>query len=259
MVKPVLKENETFVEKLAARQTVLGVFVVSGEAAVSEILGYAGFDFIVIDTEHSPNDNDAVLSHIRAAEISGLTAIVRVTKNDPSLILRALDNGAGGVLVPQVNTAEEARQAVRAARYTPAGERGIAGVVRAARYGFIPMNEYLSASVKKVQVIVQVEHIDAVKNLDEILAVDGVDGIFIGPTDLSQSMGITGQFNNPVLRDTISSIINRVKATDKWLGIFCINSADAKDWESKGVPFLAMGTDTMLFAQAARDIVRQMK
>lgn len=242
-------------EKLAQRQPAIGTFVLTGEPAITEIFGYADFDFVIIDTEHSPNDINAVVNHIRAAQVSGLSPLVRVTKNDPSLILRALDSGAGGVVVPQVNSAAEAKAAVAAARYGPAGERGVAGIVRAARFGFTPFADYLKQA-NQALVIVQIEHIDAVANLDEILAVEGVDGIFIGPTDLSQSMGITGQFNNQSLREVIGQVFEQAKATDKWIGIFCVNAADAREWAAKGAVLLTIGTDTMLIAQAARELKR---
>jgi 4-hydroxy-2-oxoheptanedioate aldolase len=119
------------------------------------------------------------------------------------------------------------------------------------------MGQYIENANKQIQVIVQIEHIDAVQNLEEILAVEGINGIFIGPTDLSQSMGMTGQFNNPALRDVISRVIARTKASDKWIGIFCVNAADAKSWADKGAVLLTIATDTMLIAQAARELKRQ--
>lgn len=236
-----------------------GMFTLLGEPALVEMIGYAGLDFVVIDTEHSGNTMEQVGNMVRAAEVAGTTAIVRVTSNSPELILRALDSGAGGVLVPQVNTAEEASAAVRAARYAPKGERGIAGVVRAARYGFISMPDYLEGANRENLVIVQIEHIDAVKNLESILAVEGVDGIFIGPTDLSQSMGITGQFNNPELRRTIHSVIEKARLTDKWTGIFCLNAEDAAYWKAAGVRLLTIATEGMIFAAALRSLKKQIE
>ena len=194
-----------------------------------------------------------------AAEVAGTTPIVRVTANSQELILRALDSGAGGVLVPQVNTAKEAAAAVLAARYAPEGERGFAGVVRAARYGFIPLPDYVAGANRENLVITQVEHVDAVKNLDAILAVEGIDGIFIGPADLSQSMGITGQFNDPELRRTIHSVIEKTRRTDKWAGIFCLNAEDAAYWKAAGAQFLTIATEGMIFAAALRSLKAQLK
>jgi len=235
-----------------------GTFATLGEPGFVEMIGYSGLDFVVIDTEHSGNTMEQVGNMVRAAELSGTTPIVRVTANSPELILRALDVGAGGVLVPQVNTAAEAERAVRAARYAPQGERGVAGIVRAARYGFIPMPNYLIGANRENLVITQVEHIDAVKNLDDILLVEGVDGVFIGPTDLSQSMGITGQFNDPELRRTIHSIIEKTRRTDKWAGIFCLNAEDAVYWKAAGAQFLTIATEGMIFSAALRRLQEQL-
>lgn len=236
-----------------------GVFSVLGEPATVEMMGYAGLDFTVIDTEHSNNTMEQVGNMLRAADVSGITSIVRVTANSPELILRALDAGAGGILVPQVNTREAATAAVRAARYYPDGERGIAGVVRAARYGFIPLPEYLSGANRENLVITQVEHVEAVKNIDAILTVEGIDGIFVGPTDLSQSMGITGQFSDPELRRVIHWVIEKTRRTDKWAGIFCLNAEDAAYWKAAGAQLLAIGTEGMVVASALRSLNQQIR
>lgn len=239
---------------IAEGGSAFGTFAMLGEPALVEMIGYAGLDFVLIDTEHSGNTTEQVGNLVRAAELSGITPIVRVTTNSHELILRALDAGAAGVLVPQVNTAAEAAAAVRAARYAPQGERGVAGVVRAARYGFVPMADYLKDSNRENLVITQVEHIDAVKNLESILAVEGIDGIFIGPTDLSQSMGITGQFNDPELKKTIHSVIDKTRRTNKWAGIFCLNAEDAAYWKAAGAQFLTIATEGMIFGAAVRKL-----
>lgn len=256
MTKAILGKNQVK-QKLANGTAVNGTFVVTAEAALTEMLGYAGFDFIIIDSEHAPNHTMEIQQHIRAAEISGLTPIVRVTTNEPSLILRALDLGAGGVLVPQVNTAAEAEAAVCAAKYGPEGTRGMAGVVRAARYGFVGSAEYIRHAKEETLVITQVEHIEAVRNLDAILAVEGLDGVFIGPTDLSQSMGLAGQFQNPELRAVMEDVISRTLNSGKWVGSFCLDAEDARYWRSKGVKFLAIGTEGMLFAAAVKSVIGQ--
>jgi 4-hydroxy-2-oxoheptanedioate aldolase len=242
---------------IAGGGSAYGTFVLLGEPALVEMIGYAGFDFVVIDTEHSGNTMEQVGTMVRAAELAGTTPVVRVTANSPEYILRALDAGAGGVLVPQVNTAAEAAAAVRAARYAPLGERGVAGVVRAARYGFISVPDYLTGANRENLVITQVEHMDAVRNLDSILAVEGVDGIFIGPADLSQSMGITGQFNNPGLRQTMHAVIEKTRRTDKWAGIFCLDAEDAAYWKAAGANLLAIATESMIFASALRSLKKQ--
>jgi 4-hydroxy-2-oxoheptanedioate aldolase len=242
---------------IAEGSSVYGMFAMLGEPALVEMMGYAGLDFVVIDTEHSGNTMEQAGALVRAAEISGITPIMRVTENSPGMILRALDAGAGGVLVPQVNSAREATAAVRAARYAPQGERGLAGVVRAARYGFIPLPTYLAGTNRENLVITQVEHIDAVKNLEEILAVEGLDGIFVGPTDLSQSMGITGKFADPELRRVIHGVIEKTRRTDKWAGIFCLDADDAAYWKAAGAQFLTIATESMIFASGMRRLAKQ--
>ena len=242
---------------IAEGNSAYGMFAMLGEPALVEMMGYAGLDFVVIDTEHSGNTMEQAGDLVRAAEISGITPMMRVTENSPGIILRALDAGAGGVLVPQVNSAEEAAAAVRAARYAPQGERGLAGVVRAARYGFIPLPTYLAGANRENLVITQVEHVDAVKNLDEILAVEGLDGIFVGPTDLSQSMGITGKFADPELRRVSHGVIEKTRRTDKWAGIFCLDADDAAYWKAAGAQFLTIATESMIFASGMRRLAKQ--
>lgn len=244
--------------KILAGETVYGTFALLSEPALVEMIGYAGMDFVLIDTEHSPNTTEQVTNMLRAADAAQTTSLVRVTTNSPELILRALDSGAGGVLVPQVNTAVEAAAAVRSARYAPQGERGLAGIVRAARYGFTPLPEYLRNSNEEKIVLTQVEHVDAVKNLDSILNVEGLDGIYIGPADLSQSMGCTGNFQDPDFRKTIHSVIEKTRRAGKWAGIFCTDVADAVHWRSAGVQFITLGSDSMLFASALRSAMQEL-
>ncbi len=245
-------------EKLA-RGAVNGTMVLTHAPASVEMLGYAGFDYAIIDTEHGANDIAEVETMIRAAEVSGLTALVRVTKNDPAHILRAMDVGARGVLVPQVNSAAEADRAVRAVKYYPRGDRGLAGIVRAARYGFQPLDRYMADANDNTLVIVQAEDIRAVGALDEILAVDGVDGVLVGPADLSHSMAMPGRFDDPEFTRAVHSIVDRTVRSGKIAGMFCFDAAQARYWRELGVRMLCVGSDTMLFAGAARALARDLK
>ncbi|HMM20572.1 MAG TPA: aldolase/citrate lyase family protein [Selenomonadales bacterium] len=245
-------------DKIARGDTVRGVFVVTGTPANVEILGYAGLDFVILDMEHASTGSGEVEHLIRAAEIGGIAPIVRVSKNDPALILRALDSGACGILVPQVNSATEAEQAVQAARYAPLGGRGLAGIVRAARYGFSPLSDYVSSANRRTLVIVQAEDRRAVENLEAILAVEGVDGVFVGPADLSQSLGRTGQFDHPEVNRIFADVIGKIAGSDKFAGMFCTGADDAKRWQGLGARMLAVGSDTMLLGQAARELVREL-
>ncbi|NLP42810.1 MAG: hypothetical protein GX348_11655 [Veillonellaceae bacterium] len=246
-------------EMLLTKAAAVGTFLFSSETANIEMLGYGGFDFIIIDTEHSLNGIHNLAGLIRAAEVTGIVPIVRVMENKPALITKVLDSGAGGVLIPRVNTPEQAALAVKAAKYGPQGERGLAGIVRAAHYGFTPLKEYTAAQNSNSLVIVQIEDIAALDKVDEILAVEGVDGIFVGPADLSQSMGISGEFDNPEFKKVVKDVIRRGSQSGKITGIFSPTVKDAKLWQREGANFLAVGSDTMLFAQAVRTTIASMK
>lgn len=238
-------------------QTAVGSFIFTREPICAEILGYAGFDFLLIDTEHTPNTSTEVVNLVRAAQISGAEPVVRVRDNDPALILQALDVGAKGIIVPHVNSEQEAKAVVCAAKYSPAGKRGLAGIVRAAEYGFMSCEEYIAAANKNTFIMVQVEDVEAVDNLDGILSVEGIDGIFIGPMDLSQSMGITGQYEHPQFYNTVLAVISRSRKAGKHVAIFCANTEDAKRWEKVGANVLTIASDTMFLAQAAKNMLQE--
>lgn len=246
-------------EKLRNGQNVYGTFAFAGEPAFVEIMGRAGLDFVLIDTEHTPNPVERVEHLIRAAEASGITPLVRVNNNHHTPILTALDAGARGIVVPSVNTAEQAQAVVRSARYAPQGERGLAGIVRAAHYGFTPLADYVERANEETLIMVQVEHVEAVRNLDEILAVDGIDAIFIGPMDLSQSMGLTGQLEHPEFRRTIHDIITRGRAAGKEVAIFCVSAEDAAYWRNAGATILTIGAEVTLFASAVKDLMTKLE
>ena len=236
-----------------------GTFILSGEPAIVEILGYAGYDFVFIDTEHALNDAHNLPELIRAADSAGIIPFVRVAENTPSRILRALDIGAAGILVPHVNTAEEAAAAVKAAKYFPHGERGLAGVVRAARYGYSSLDEYMKAQNDFTAVIVQIEDVAALPNVEAILAVPGVSGILVGPADLSQSMGIPGQFSDPEFRAAVTKVIQTASRLNKIASTFSFDAKDAQHWRSVGVNLLSVSADTILFAKAARNLLNELQ
>lgn len=240
-------------------RTVKGSFICTREPACVEILGYAGFDFVLIDTEHAPNTATEVINLVRAAEAADIEPVVRVRANDPTLILQALDVGAKGILVPRVNTAVEAQAVVQAAKYGPAGERGLAGIVRAAKYGFTPGGEYVTDANSNIFIMVQVEELEAVDNLDDILSVEGIDAIFIGPVDLSQSMGLTGQFNHPDFQRTVENIISRATTAGKPVAMFCLDGKNGKQREKAGVSILTVASDTMLLAAAAKQLKQDLE
>lgn len=199
-------------EKINSRVLTLGSWITLGHPAIAEIMARAGFDWLVVDLEHSVISIDMAGDLIRTIDLCGVAPLVRLTSNDPNQIKRVMDAGAHGIVVPMVNTPAEATQAVAATRYAPKGTRGV-GLARAQGYG-VDFQDYLNWQSDGPVVIVQIEHKDAVDRLEEILAVPGVDGFIIGPYDLSCSMGIPGQFEQP----EFISAMTHIRETGKRLG-----------------------------------------
>jgi len=195
--------------KIINNKLTVGSWITIGNPTVAEILSNAGYDWLVIDLEHTTISLDQAGDLIRIIDLSGSVPLVRLTSNDENQIKRVMDAGAKGVIVPMVNSSEDAKLAVAATRYAPLGNRGV-GLARAQGYGtsFNDYFEWQSDVDNGPIVVVQIEHIEAVKNLEEILCVDGVDAFIIGPYDLSCSMNIPGQFNHPKFKKTIEHITN---------------------------------------------------
>ena len=191
-------------DKLYGKELVLGSWITLGNPAIAEIMARAGFDWLVVDLEHSVIDISVAADLIRTIDLCGVAPLVRLTSNDPDQIKRVMDAGAHGIVVPMVNTSAEAAQAVAATRYGPAGSRGV-GLARAQGYG-VDFPEYLRWQQDGPVVIVQIEHKNAVERLDDIMKVPGVDGFLIGPYDLSCSMGIPGQFERAEFIATMTRI-----------------------------------------------------
>jgi 2-keto-3-deoxy-L-rhamnonate aldolase RhmA len=225
------------------------------DPTASEILCGAGLDFLWIDMEHTALSLDAVLTHIMAAELQGTAALVRVPSNEPVIIKQVLDLGAAGIIVPMVRTAGEARDAVAATRYPPEGVRGW-GPRRPSRYGRIPGPAVAEAANRDVLVVVQIEHIDAVRNLDEILNVPGIDAIYFGTGDLASSMGLPPEAADPALNEAIETVIR----TARERGVCAGQSAEDDVEEAlklidKGVQMIAVGDDFRLLANSVDRLV----
>ncbi|HHV56377.1 MAG TPA: aldolase [Firmicutes bacterium] len=245
-------------ELLTAGRPAFGTFNwLTGPECV-EILGAAGFDFVVIDMEHGPHGQDHLPGLLRAADAAGIVPIVRVTKNEPTLILRALDLGAKGLHVPQVNTGAEAAAVVQAARYWPQGERGFAPGTRAARFGALDQEAYIAEANADPLLIIHIENRLGVENLDDILAVPGIDVIFIGPADLSQSLGLPGQLGHPRVVELVEVTIAKAKQAGLPVGIFALNAEEAARWVRAGVTYLALGADSFFLFNTARALVEQL-
>jgi len=222
-----------------------------------EVIAGAGFDWILLDCEHSPNDLESVLTQLQAAAPYPTHPVVRVPWNDMVTIKRVLDVGAQSLLIPYVSTAEEAKAAVAHTRYPTAGVRGVAGTTRATRFGRI--KDYAKRAHEEICVLVQVETQAAVDNIESICAVDGVDGVFIGPADLHASLGYTGEIANPKVKPMIDDAIKRIRKAGKAPGILTPNEADAKHWLGCGGLFVAVGADVGILARGAEALAAKFK
>ena len=244
--------------KLKSGQTVYGCFVRYPSASLVEVLGYQPWDFIVFDGEHGTIDPQDCENMVRAAELRGVTPIIRVTTNQPPIILRYMDSGAQGLHVPWVNTAAEAEAVVRAVKYEPRGNRGLA-FIRAADYGqTVPLGEYVQKANAETLVTIHIETITAVENLAEIVKIDGIDVIFIGPNDLSQSLGVPGQPQHPTVLAAIERVFKAVEGSDKVVGIMVGNAQAAKQWRDRGARYISVGFESVLMP-AVKEYLRAVR
>lgn len=232
----------------------LGLFIGIPSPALVEMAGHAGFDFVIIDNEHGPAGIETTEHMIRAARCAGIVPLVRVSGPNTQEILRTLDVGAAGVQVPQVNTPAQARQVVAAAKYPPLGNRGVAFSTRAAGYGFFGGAAHVQASNAQTAVITHVETVEAVRNLEELLAVPGIDAMFIGPTDLSVSMGYPGRPDHPQVQATIADCIRRIAAAGRAPGVLVTGAQQFHHFRALGARYMPMNI-TALIGGAMRSAV----
>jgi 4-hydroxy-2-oxoheptanedioate aldolase len=212
-------------------------------------------DCAIIDMEHGPFNVQTAQNSIRAAELTGISPIIRVGKNDPVEILRALDIGAEGVEVPQIGDAEDARLLASSSRFHPMGDRGVCRFVRAAGYSSIERHKYFEMANQRTITIAHLEGIKAIRNLDEIMAVDGLDILFIGPYDLSQSVGVPGEVTHPLVLKQMEETIAKARKAGKILGTFADDITAAKRWMNAGVMYIAISVDVGIFYSACKNIV----
>jgi len=236
----------------------IGLWCSLGGASVPELLAGSGFDWVVIDTEHSHTDVPDVLLALQAmAPFEATNVVVRPAWNDPVLIKRVLDFGAQNIIVPYVQTAAEAQATVDAVRYPPRGMRGVAGGTRASNYG--RDKSYTKTADAEICLIVQVETRASLSHLEAIAAVDGVDGVFIGPADLAASLGHPGELGHPEVKTAIEDAIRRLAAVGKPSGILTLDRAFARRCIEVGTTFTAVGTDTALLVAAADGLAAEFK
>ena len=235
----------------------IGLWCSSCSNVTAEVIAGAGFDWILIDTEHAPNEVPMVLSQLQAMVGGTAAPVVRPAWNDPVLIKRLLDVGAQNLLVPYVQTVEEARAAVAAVRYPPQGLRGVAVLHRANRFGRV--KNYFNRANEEIGLLLQVETRAALQNLEAIAAVEGVDGLFIGPSDLAAALGHLGDNGHPDVRAAIEETVQRIRKTGKAAGILAPLEADARHWLAQGCTVVAVGSDLGLLARSSEALAAKFK
>jgi 4-hydroxy-2-oxoheptanedioate aldolase len=258
--------TNTFKQALQAGEPQIGLWVGLADGYAAEILASTGYDWLLVDGEHAPNDLRSVLAQLQGissawsaqGEAERSHPVVRIPVGDTALIKQVLDIGAQTILVPMVDTAEQAAQLVQAMRYPPEGIRGMgSALARASRWQAYP--NYLHEANAQSCLLVQAETVEAMKNLDAIAATRGVDGVFIGPADLSASMGFVGQPGHPEVQAVIADGIARILKAGKAPGILATSEEQARKWLAAGALFVAVGVDTMLLTAAARQLLAKYK
>ena len=235
-------DQRGFRQKCLTSEPVHGIFVAIPHPVAVEVSAAAGVDFLCLDGEHAQIGRAEFENLIRAADVHGVPAIVRVPGHLPDSIASVLDAGASGVLVPRVSSADQARAAVQATRYPPTGARGV-GPGRAAGYGYgIP--DYLASANERIVLAIQAETAESLQHIEDICAVDGVDVIFIGPGDLAVSLGAMGPAGRPKLDAAIARITSVARAAGRAVGIFCAAPSEVPQWRSLGISFFLIGNDT---------------
>ena len=251
-----LPKNE-FKRAIAAGKQQIGLWISLANPYGAELCAGAGFDWMVIDGEHSPNDPPTVLPQLQAAAPYPTSCIVRPAWNDTVLIKRYLDIGAQSLLIPYVQTAEEAAKAVAAIRYPTKGVRGVAGVTRASRFGRV--KDYFKHAHEELCLLVQIETREGLKNLEAIAKTDGVDGVFIGPADLAAGLGHLGDIQNAEVQSAIQDAIKRIRACGKPAGILATDEASTRRYIEWGTVFTAVGLDAMILAREAEKLAKMFK
>jgi 4-hydroxy-2-oxoheptanedioate aldolase len=250
--------ENAFKHAIAAPGAQIGLWLGLADPYAAELCATAGFDWLLVDGEHGPNDLRSILAVLQAVAPYASHPVVRIPHGDMALIKQVLEIGATTLLVPMVETAEQARELVRAMRYPPEGVRGVgSGLARSSRWTGYP--DYLKEANQRVCLLVQVESETALAQIDAIAAVDGVDGVFIGPADLSASMGHLGQAGHPEVQAAIEAALPRILAAGKAPGILAVDESLARRYIELGVRFVAVGIEATMLAQATRALATRFR
>ena len=233
----------------------VGTFVTLNSPEIIEMVALAGFDFVVIDTEHGFGSVERTVDLIRAAEAKNITPIIRVTENSRTLILRNLDVGAHGIIVPQVSSLTDANKLIAAAKYDPKGNRGVA-YCRAGDYGQIDLMEYFEKENQETLIVPQCETVEGLSEIEDIAKIEDVDVIFFGPFDMSQSMGIIGKVKSEKVESAACKVLEACKSNGKEAGIFVPDANEAKKRIEQGFKFITIGMDCAIITETFRDIIK---
>ena len=244
-------------EKLSNGEAVHGCWLNMGSSVSAEIVGQSGFDWVLIDLEHGVGSESTLIYQLQALEGTGTVPIIRSESMEIARVKRSLDLGAQGIMFPQIQSAEEARQAISNMYYPPKGRRGLAKMIRSTQYGQ-DFDHYFKSTAQQLLGIIQIETLSSLEQLDEIASLDGVDVLFLGPADLSLALGIQGQWDHPSFIEAVEAIGDAAEKYNKTAGVlfFDVNQYDFYYW--KGFRFLASGSDMVFVGQGSRNLADQM-
>jgi len=245
-------------QRIRNGEAVNGCWLNLGSSITAEIVGQAGFDWVLIDLEHGAGEEKDVLSQLQALEHSNTAAIVRVESAERQRIHRVLDAGAEGVMCPHIDSTADARKVVDGLRYPPGGSRGVAKMVRASGFGK-NFAEYYSNANENIVGVVQIETPEALRHLDEIAAIDGVDVLFIGPADLTMSLGIFGQFDHHLFTDAVKATVAAAQKAGKAAGILIFNPDEYTRYYELGIRMIACGADATFVAEGSRNMAGKLQ
>ena len=253
-----MRENK-LKKKIQNGEACIGTWIKMTDASIPELLALAGFDFFVLDTEHVAIDREQLVNIVRSADAAGITPIVRVRENNQVEILQNLDLGYAGVQVPNVDSAEAARNLVSYVKYTPNGVRGLSPSVRACGYGTCGVQEYIDTANANTMVISHCETKACVEDIDNVLKVDGVDVIFIGPMDLSQSYGVPGKPGDPEVKAAIDMVTKKTLAAGKAVGTVAGTPERAKELIDQGVQYILLASDQGMIVKWGKSTIAQIR
>tara|TARA_Y100000748_G_scaffold275765_1_gene251747 strand:- start:387 stop:1157 length:771 start_codon:yes stop_codon:yes gene_type:complete len=246
-------------KRLLSGETVIGPFVIIPSISLVETLGYAGMDFCILDTEHGPLSVETVNELVISAQGADVAPIIRIPNNEESLVLRALDIGADGVQVPQINTIKDAKKVVESAKYSPLGHRGVSIFTRAGNYYKDESANHTNIQNDETMTVVHIEGKEGLDNLDEIMTVDGIDVLFLGPYDISQSLGVPGDVRSKIVENALKKAAKKARSQGRVVGSYAKDVEMGKWLIDLGVQYLSINVDATIYMQACENIVNELK